>query len=329
MSTANPAAGPAATWVQAFKSLLLLPLAVALSACPPPIYPGHKGDYDLVFAKSYVQRPGSREVSDRANLTLEQLYALHRIGRERFHHGAPKVFDEFARRTETPGFLRAKLEQAPNARAVDAILSLLRGLQRDGHFDPRRDPSYIALIQEAARRHDDKLALLRDSADEIERGADLPSTFGSLTRVPWEGRGDDYDDDFAKHYCPGCDYYETIAEADRLPMDQLYALQRFYWERDFPRNYNRYMARRGAAAAVFYKRKLAGKVSGEATWNMLATFELMRDLGTYDPAGDAELMRLAEAAAAKAGRWRKGIAEDTLERIRTGARHPHLKVEER
>jgi hypothetical protein len=318
--------------MRALKTLILMPLAaMTLTACPPPIYPKHQGDYDLAFAKSYFRAQRGSKTADLSSLTLDQIYALDRLGRERMHHGHRlPTFEEYVRRgDESVRFLRTKLEQANHPRAVDTILSLLRALQKRGSYDPRRDPSFIGLIQQTAARHDSEVWRLRDDADEIATGSDLPSTIGSSISGLWRNRGEDYDDDFAGEYCRGCDYLETMAEADRLPIDQLYSIQRYNWEQDRPRNFNRYMARRGAEAVAFYKAKLAGKGSGEMVWNILATLELMRDLGTFDVAGDAELMRLAEAAVARLKGWDKHQPADVLERLKTGAKHPLLKPEER
>ena len=316
--------------MRALRTWLILPIAaVMLTACPPPIYPTHIGDYDLAYAKAYFGDRERRESADLARLSLEQLYALYRFGRERIHH-PPNIAEEIVRRgAESANFLRPRLEQAQNRRAVDAILTLLRALQREGTFDVRRDPTYVALIQRKAAEQDDKLGRLRDLADNIETATELPSTIGSWTEPLFGGGDGDFDEKFAENYCRGCDYRETIKDADRLTIEQLYAVQRFNWDQDWPRNFNRYMAQRGPKAVALFKRKLAGSTSGEMLWTILGTLELMRDLGTYDVAGDAELMQLAGAAVARLTGWRKAGTEHILERIKTGAKHPFLKVEER
>jgi hypothetical protein len=51
----------------------------------------------------------------------------------------------------------------------------------------------------------------------------------------------------------------------------------------------------------------------------MSTIELMRDLGTYDVVGDAELMRLAEAAVQRVAPD-PGPLTVQLERLRSGAR---------
>ena len=311
------------------KAWLAVPLAAMLAACPPPIYPPHRDDYDLAFAKSYFSRTQGKLGPDSASLSLEQLYALYRYGRERFHH-PPSVGSLLIERgEETARFLRPKLEQAQSLRAVDAILTLLRGLQRNGVYDARRDRGYIALIQREAAEHDNKNGLLRDLADDIATNSELPSTIGGWLEPLFSGNDDDFDEEFAENYCEACDYRETMAEAGRLPIDKLYALQRHNWDREWPRNFNRYMARRGPEAAAFYKQKLAVRTSGEQLWVILSTLELMRDLGTYDVAGDAELMRLAEAAVGRLKGWRKAETADILDRLKSGAAHPFLRVDER
>jgi hypothetical protein len=311
------------------KIWLLLPLAALLTACPPPIYPPHRGDYDLQFAKFYFGALEGREVTGCESLTLDQHYALYRYARQRFHHG-PRLCGELTGRgAETAAFLRPRLEQAPNYEAVSAILDLIRAMQREGTFDVRGDPDYLALIQRKATELDDRQGRLRDQADVIESGEELPSVIGGWLRPLFTGRGDDYDDDFAEEHCPGCDYHEEIAGADLLPIDRLYAIQRWNWDRDWPRNYNRYMARRGPEAAAFFRRKLAGDVNGEMVWVILSTLELMRDLRTYDVPGDAELMRVAEGAVQRLSGWRKAESESILERLKTGDKHPFLTPEER
>ena len=312
------------------KKWLLPPIAaVTLTACPPPIYPKHVGDYDLAFAKSYFGSIRGRDGPDASGYTLEQQYALYRFARERIHHPPRTGTNLVERGAETASFLRGKLEQAQNGRAVDAILSLLRAMQREGTYDARSDPAYIALIQREAAEHDDKYGRLRDVADDIETDTELPSVIGGWLEPLFTGSDADFEEDWAEEYCQHCDYRETVREADRLPIDKLYALQRFNWDREWPRNLNRYMARRGPEAAAFYKAKLSGKTSGEMLWVILSTLELMRDLGTYDVPGDAEMMRLAEAAVGRLKGWRKAETEEILARLRSGARHPFLKVEER
>jgi hypothetical protein len=302
-------------------------LALALWGCPGPLYPGPDGDYDGRFAASWyeAERRGEAAVP-LEQLTVEQLWAVHRYGLNRMHPSRG-MSGEFARRgAAAVPFLRAMLERQRSYGEVGSILEALRAMQDRGTVDPRTDLGLIALIQRSARAYDDPYAHVRDIADEIETGTRIPNWFQPYYRDPRlggfarEGRGDDYDVGFARRHCRRCSYRQWTAGLDQRPIEQLYALQRYAAE-NLIRQYNidHIVARRGAAAIPFYKEKLRGPGTDIMVWNILSTLEAMRDLGTYDVAGDSELMALAAAAAQRVDPD-PGPLSHLVARLKTGDR---------
>ena len=302
------------------KGRLLVALAgLALAGCLP-LYPGPSGDYDLTFAKTYYRNttlanpPRSPE-----ELTLDQLYAAHRYGLNKMHP-ARGMSGEFARRGAAAApYLRAKLERQQSFGQVASILEAYKAMQESGSYDVRSDPEVIALIKRSADLYPkDPYHTVRDMADELETGTRIPVWFQPYWRKPLQGTGKDYDKEFAEDYCRRCSYRDYTRDLDRMPIEKLYALQRFLGDKgSMLRNVDQFMARRGPAAVPFLKAKLAGPGSDIMVWNINSTIELMRDMGTYDVTGDAELMRLAEAAVMR-------VAPDfgpltvQLERLKTG-----------
>jgi hypothetical protein len=287
-----------------------------------PLYPGPSGDYDVAFASDYWKDATLEGPRTRASgLTLEQLYAAHRYGLNKMHP-ARGLGAEYARRgAAAASDLRARLEQQQSFSQVASILEAFAAMQEGGSYDVRSDPALVALIQRSAAAYPkDPYATLRDMADELETGTRIPTWFQPYWRGPLEGRGKDYDDDFAEDWCRRCDYREFIAGLDALTLDQLWSIQRYEAEtRLLGRNVDHFMARRGAAAVPFLKAKLAEPTSDVMVWNAMSTLELMRDLGTYDVRGDAELMGLAEAAVLRADP-NPGPLQVQLERLRAGTR---------
>ena len=289
--------------------------AFSLASCFP-LYPGPSGDYDVAFASDYWRGATLRP----EDLSLEQVYSVHRYGLNK-RHPATSLSSEFARRgAEAAPFLRAKLEQQQSFGQVGSILEAFKAMQEAGSYDVRSDPSLVALIQRSAAAYEDPYHTLEDMADELETGARVPTWFQPYWRGMLEGRGDDYDDEFAEDYCKRCDYREYVAGLGSLSIDQLYSLQRYEGEtKMLGRNIDHVMARRGAAAIPFLKQKLARPGSDVMLWTIMSTLELMRDLGTYDVTGDAELMRLGEAAVQRVAPD-LGPLSVQLERLKTGTR---------
>lgn len=310
---------------RSFRLWLVPVAALALAGCWT-LYPGPSDDYDVRFAQGFysAQRSGSGAMPVE-QLTDEQLYAVHRLGLNRMHP-ARSMNAEYARRggAAVP-FLRAMLERQRSFGQVGSILEALKAMQDAGSYDVRQDPALVALIGRTARSYgDDPYKTLVNLADELETGTRIPFNIQPYYRAPRlggllrEGRGRDYDVDFASGYCRGCSYREWTSGLDRRPIEQLYALQRYSAESLFDRyNIDHVIARRGAGAVAFLKSKLAGPVTDIMVWNILSTLELMRALGTYDVAADPELMRLAEAAARRADPADGPIAR-ALIRLRTG-----------
>ena len=294
--------------------------ALALAACTPP----YIDKAQLRFAKDYY-KGCAREACPMSleAMSLDQLYAVHLYGR-RFHPWRG-MSGEFARRgAGTIPFLRARLGAARDGGEVGSIFEIVRAMERLGTFDPRSDPGLIASIQEAASRVKDPGYYLRDEADDIETGEQKPFGFGAGLR--WlEGLGKDYDNDFAKRHCRGCDYRAWKEAAEKLPIDKLYAVQRYGWEHFTPsRNLDLVVARRGAEAIPFLKTRLAIAERGLMLLNILSTLELMRHLGTFEPRSDPELIALAESAAARQqGNYAPWVRE-SAERLRSGAPHPRI-----
>jgi hypothetical protein len=290
--------------------------ALSLAACFP-LYPGPSDDYDVKFASDYWRGATLRP----EDLTLEQVYSVHRYGLNK-RHPATSLSSEFARRgAEAAPFLRAKLEQQQSFSQVGSIFEAFKAMQEAGTYDVRSDPSLVALIQRSAAAYDDDPHhTLEDMADELETGTRVPTWFQPYWRGMLQGRGKDYDDEFAEDYCKRCDYREYVAGLGPLSVEQLYSLQRYEGEtKMFGRNIDHAMARRGAAAIPFLKRKLAGPGSDVMVWTIMSTLEVMRDLGTYDVTGDAELMRLTETAVQRVAPD-PGPLSVQLERLKTGAR---------
>jgi hypothetical protein len=296
-------------------------VALCLSSCMP-LYPGPSDDYDAAFAKTYYRDTSlANPPAPAGKLTLDQLYAAHRYGLNKMHP-ARSMSAEFARRGAIAApFLRAKLEQQNSFGQVASILEAFKAMQEAGTFDVRSDPALVALIARTAQLYpDDPYHTLDDMADELETGTRIPTWFQPYWRKPLKGLGEDYDSDFAREYCRRCDYRDYVAGLDRLPLEQLYALQRYKGDKlALSGNVDHFMARRGAAAIPFLKAKLAGPGSDVMVWNIVSTIELMRDLGTYDVTGDAELMRLAEAAVMRVAPD-PGPLTVQLERLRSGKR---------
>lgn len=295
--------------------------ALALPGCLP-LYPGPSSDYDLAFAKGYYKNVSYiQEHPNAPGLTLDQLYAVHRYGLNKMHP-ARSMNAEFARRgAAAEPYLKAKLEQQQSFGQVASILEAFKAMQDAGSYDVRSDPALVARIRRSAAAYPkDPYHTLNDLADELETGTRIPSWFQPYWRKPFQGVGKDYDAEFAKQRCRRCSYRQFIAGLDQMPIDKLYAIQRYEADKSMlGRNVDHIMARRGAAAIPFLKQKLAGPGTDVMVWTVSSTLEMMRDLGTYDVAGDAELMRLAEAAAQR-------VAPDygplmvQLERIKTGKR---------
>ncbi len=310
----------------------LTPLAaMALAGCFPTLYPGPSADYDLAFARSWSAERQAGDATPVERLSLEQLYAVHRFGLARVHPSRGRA-DEFARRgAAAVPFLRAKLEGERSWGQVGSILEAFKAMQDAGTYDVRRDPSLVALIQRAAGRYgDDPHATVRNLADELETGTRIPTWFQPYYRAPRargllrEGRGSDYDAAFARRHCRGCTYREWTAGIDRRPIEQLYALQRFAAENtDGGYNIDHVLARRGGGVLPFLKARLVDARSPVMVWNILSTLEVMRDTGSYDVPGDVELMRLAEAAAARANP-RPGPLSELVGRLRSGGRMRNL-----
>lgn len=298
----------------------LLALA-ALQGCWFTLYPGPSDDYDRRFAADFYGRraalgpPGGIE-----QLTVEQLYALHRYGLNRMHP-ARDMNAEFARRgAQAVPFLRAKLVEQQSFGQVASILLAFRAMQDAGSFDARTDPELIALIQQAAHAYPARPnSHLRDLADELETGRRFPERFPPWGRRPFQGLGDDYDHDFARSYCRECDYLEWTEGLEALSIEQLYAVQRFGWEgRDWPRDIDDQVARRGASAIPFLKQRLRAGGSGFMVWNILSVLQRMQQGGHYDVLGDAELVQLAEAAVNRVeGGW-AGYVRQNLADLRLG-----------
>lgn len=293
-----------------------LPLlaSLALAGCIP-ILPGPHGDYDIAFARSYFRSGAS---ADPRTLTVPQLYAAHRY-MESSTHPSRGLTGEFIRRgAETVPFLRSQLAQPQSLSQLSAVLDLFKAMQTAGAFDPRSDPALIALIQQAANSQYEAGSLLRDRADELETGTRYPNRWPPWGRRPFEGLGRDYDRDFAKGYCRKCDTRDWLAGLDALSIEQLYAVQRLGWEDfDFPRDIDSEVAKRGAAAVPLLKDRLAnGGDSGFMVWNIMSVLQRMQVEGRYDVLGDAELMRLAEAAVGRVkGGW-SGYVKQNLEDLR-------------
>jgi len=303
------------------RSWLALGALIALSGCFFTLYPGPGGDYDPAFASSFYsgQRPGA-PVTGAEQLTVEQLYSVHRFGLNRMHP-ARSMNGEFARRgAAAVPYLRAKLEAQQSWGQVASILEIFRAMQDAGSFDARDDPALVAVIQRTAHAYPVRpYSALRDMADEIETGARFPNRWPPWGRRPFQGLGRDYDRDFARAYCRECDYLDWVAGLDSLGIEQLYAVHRFGWEgRAFPRDVDAYVAQRGAATIPFLKQRLTEGGTGFMIWNIFSVLQRMQHEGHYDVLGDAELMRLAAGAAAGVeGGW-SGYVRQNLEDLRKG-----------
>jgi hypothetical protein len=303
----------------------LLPfLALALAACMPPLYPGKSGDYDVAVGKAWAKSHGWSGWQEGAEtLTLDQLYAIHRYGLNKIHP-SPTMNAEFARRGAAAApFLRSKLESATTYGQVGSIFEALLAMQEAGSYDVSTDSAFVAVIQSQAARWPDKYEYLRDKADELETRSRIPFGVAPWGRRPFQGLGDDYNVNFAKAHCRGCDYREWTAGLDALPIEQLYALHRYGWEGfALSRNIDHIVARRGASAIPFFKQKLAGPGGGSMVWTIASALEAMRKAKTYDASSDAELMSLLEAASARSGKhWRWAI-DASIARLRSGEISP-------
>lgn len=298
------------------KRRRLLPLALlTLGACFP-IHPGPHGDYDIGFARAHFRAQGP---SSPETLSVPQLYAAHRY-LQNATHPSRSLAGQFIRRGgETVPFLRGQLANPQSMAQISSVLDLFKAMQTAGAFDARSDPGLIALIRQAALHFPDRDSLLRDRADEIATGTRFPNRWPPWGRRPFAGLGDDYDRDFARAYCRDCDYLDWVAGLDSLGIEQLYAVQRFGWEaRTYPRDIDDHVARRGAAAIPFLKARLAAGGSGFMVWNIFSVLQRMQKEGHYDVLGDAELMRLAAAAATDVeGGW-SGYVRQNLEDLRNG-----------
>jgi len=289
-----------------------------LAACTPP----YIDEQHLAFEKDHCRGcDGEQWAASAAGLPIDGLYALHLYGRS-FHpwRGLSGLLAD--RPAEAVPLLRTRLAAATSGGEVGSIFDAFEAMQRKGTYDVRGDASLIASIQAAAHRVDDPGFHLRDQADEIETGEAKPLTFMAVRK--WtEGLGDDYDVKFAKSHCRGCDYRDWKAGAEALPIDKLYAPQRYGWEGfSMPRELDHVLAARRAEAIPFLKAKLAEADRGLMLLNILRVIEVMREIGTFEARDDPELLALADAAAARVkgdyAQWNREIAE----RLRTGAPSP-------
>lgn len=311
--------------MRALSGLVAGAAAALLSGCTPT----YIDEAYLPFAKEYYRscERGQCPVPVET-LSLDQLYAVHVYG-GKYHHGRSRA-DEFARRgREAVPFLRAKLLAARKPGEVGDIFGLFKAMRRAGTYDVRTEPALVALIQAAAHRVKDPGYILRDTADELETGEDRPFAVVAVRR--WtEGYGKDYDLAFARSHCRGCDFRDWKAGIESLPVDKLYALYRYGWEHFFQtRNVERQLAERGVAAIPLLKAKLAQADRGFMLFNVLSVLEMMRDIGTYDPAGDPELTALADAAAARVGGDYSDSNREAAARLRSGTPHPHAELRAR
>lgn len=302
------------------KSATLMAAAAALliGACTPP----YIDKAQLRFAKDFYRGcDRDRCAVDERNLSLDQLYAIHLYGRS-FHPWRSRTGEFVRRGAETIPFLRARLEAARDGGEIGSLFEIFQAMRRAGSYDIGGDRPLVAAIQAAAHRVKDPGFHLRDQADEIETGEERPFSPAAVRK--WnEGYGRDYDLAFAKSHCRGCDFRDWKAGIEQLPVDKLYALHRYGWEHFLPtRNVERQLAERGGAAIPLLKAKLAQADRGLMLLNILSVLELMRDIGTYDPARDPELLAMADAAAARVGGDYSHWNREAALRLRTDTPHP-------
>lgn len=297
--------------------------AVQLAACRPP----YVDTRYVPVAQDYYRTCGwAADCTAAADaLPLDQLYAVHLYGRS-FHPWRGAAGHLARRGAPAMPFLKGKLGAARDGGEIASLFEVFDAMHDSGSFDVRGDAALIAAIQAAAHRVDDPGFFLRDQADELETGERRPFSVSVVGRRWLHPHGRDYDAAFARGHCRGCDFRDWKAGAEALPIDRLYALYRLGWEDFHPaRNLEPLLAARGAAAIPFVKRKLAEADGGLMLMNLLSLLEMMRDLGTYDPARDPDLLRLVDAAVARGrdGAWQH---EEAAARLRDGTPHPQIEL---
>lgn len=229
---------------------------------------------------------------------------------------------EFERRAgEAAPFLKARLSSATGGREIWGIVQILLRLQEGGVFDAASDPDLVALVQsKAVSAPGGWSRRLRDDADQLELRERYPIGV-SVARPP--GSAADYDADRARALCRGCDLRAWRDRVRDLPVEELYAAQRYGWEHAWPPVVlDPELAARGASAVPMLKRRLRTGGTALMVWNVVRVLQLMRETRPYDVAGDEELLGLVGLAAARVSRdWRETVAPAAA-RLASGAPDP-------